>query len=110
MRRGLTLFLAAVGQEGAMRKGFLLLIVLATARAAFATTWTVPGLANITGRNQTHFSSDLKVLNPGAVAAVATFELVLLNSGDAPPAPVTRTIGTGATFVSINALHDLFGL
>lgn len=93
-----------------MRRTFFASLVLsAAAGSAAAATWSVPGLANISGRNNTHFSSDLKVLNRGTAPTTVRFEIILLSS-EAPPAPVTRTLGAGQTFVATNALQALFGL
>ena len=74
---------------------------------ASAATWTVPGLANAPGRNGTFFASELKLRNPGAAPATATFELLPIVGGAA--AAATRTIAPGETLVVPNALADLFG-
>lgn len=84
-----------------------LLSVLACG-GADAATWYVPGLANAVGKNGTHFSSDVKVLNRGSATTRLTFSLVPFSG--TPPAPVTRSVAPGETFVSTNALRELWGI
>ncbi|MCK6684335.1 MAG: hypothetical protein L6R30_18185 [Thermoanaerobaculia bacterium] len=87
---------------------FILAAVVAAllAAPAEAAVWYVPGVANANGRNDTHFSSDVKILNRDAVSALAVFELIP-SGGEAPP-PVSRPIAAGETFVSTNVLKSLW--
>ncbi|MCC6131617.1 MAG: hypothetical protein IT186_16995, partial [Acidobacteria bacterium] len=79
------------------------ILPLGTAEAA---VWYVPGVANANGRNDTHFSSDVKILNRDSVSALAVFELI--PSGSEAPPPVSRPIAAGETLVSTNVLKSLW--
>ncbi|MCC6131616.1 MAG: hypothetical protein IT186_16990 [Acidobacteria bacterium] len=90
--------------------------VLTAAVAAFlaapaeAAVWIVPGMTNITGINDTHFTSDLDILNRGVAAALLTFEYIpFAGQGDAP-ASVTRSVASGETLVLPNVLKSLWDL
>ncbi|MCK6681579.1 MAG: hypothetical protein L6R30_04065 [Thermoanaerobaculia bacterium] len=72
-----------------------------------AAVWYVPGVANAGGRNNTHFSSDVRILNRGTSTTMASFELI--PTGGPAPAPVSRPIAPGETFVSLNVLDALWG-
>ncbi len=68
----------------------------------------LPGVANTDGRNGTHYSSDVKILNRGLAAGSVIFELIPA-SGEAPP-PVWKTVQAGETLVTSNVLENLWGL
>src|SRR3979411_3228431 len=68
-----------------------------------ASTWTIPGVANAFGPNNTHFVSDLAITNPGNASMVAT---VTFLSGVLPPIDVT--LSAGQTVVYRNMLDQLW--
>ncbi len=84
-------------------------LLFLSASSAGAAVWYVPGTANISGRNGTHFSSDLEILNRGSAPTLLTFDFVAL-SGAAPPASVKQPVLPGETFVATNALAGLWSL
>ncbi len=90
-----------------------LLAVLALGAAAGLeaadVTFLVPGMANASGLNGTHFASDLSIRNEGSGTATVTFELLPPLGGTAP-APSTRSVGPGETLTIPNVLATLFGL
>ena len=70
-----------------------------------ASTWTIPGIANAFGVNNTHFVSDLAITNRGNNSTVAT--LSFLPTG-LPPKDVT--IAAGQTLAYRNILDQLWGV
>jgi hypothetical protein len=86
---------------------FLILAVLFPSLPGEGATWIVPGLSNAPGRNETFFTSDLKLRNPGSATAEVTFELMPYVGSAVQPA--TRTIVAGETLVLPNAIKDLWG-
>src|ERR1700694_331705 len=54
-----------------------------------ASTWTIPGVANAFGANNTHFVSDLAITNPGngSTIATVTFLATELPAIDVPLGP-----------------------
>src|SRR5258706_1634106 len=95
-------------EHSTMRKaavlGVAFLSVLATGLSVEASTWTIPGIVNVGGLNNTHFVSDLAVTNPGTIPAVVS--LVFLPAG-LPSKQVT--LGAGQTIVYRNVLDQLWG-
>lgn len=70
-----------------------------------ASTWTIPGIANVAGANNTHFVSDLAITNPGNTPVAAT--LTFLPEG---LPPVAVTLGANQTVAYRNILQQLWGV
>ena len=101
--------LTGVAPRHGGRPAIAFVAALAAAAPAGALTWSVPGLANVSGKNKTHFASDLRVVNQGPAPALVRLELVPVGGG-AAPAPVTRTVLPAETLVLDNALLTLWNL
>jgi hypothetical protein len=83
----------------------VLLCVLSTGISVEASTWTIPGIANAYGANNTHFVSDLAITNPGNASVITT--LSFLPTG--LPA-IDVSIGAGQTVAYRNILDQLWGV
>jgi hypothetical protein len=70
-----------------------------------ASTWTIPGVANVPGQNGTRFVSDVAVTNAGG--APATVTVTFLPSGTYPAVPTL--LAPGQTVVWRNVLQQLWG-
>src|SRR3979411_846343 len=70
-----------------------------------ASSWTIPGVANAFGANNTHFVSDLAITNPGNASAVGT--VTFLSTG---LPPINVTLGPGQTVAYRNILDQLWGV
>lgn len=93
------------------RLGLLLFVAVAAtglSPLSEAAVWYLPGVANAGGRNGTHFSSEVRVLNRGEKAAQLRFEFVPI--GGASPDPVTRELAPGSTLAFYNVLRELWDL
>jgi len=84
-------------------RGLLLPALLAMPLSA--ADWTIPGLANASGLNDTRFVSDLSVTNPGLAAAQVKISFL-----PAGPAPSALSLQPGETASYRNVLQTLFGL
>jgi hypothetical protein len=83
----------------------LLLAVVMAAPIWAQSVWTVPGVANAGGVNNTRFVSDLTISNPGAAGTQAAISFL------PSPGPNTKsiTLSGGETVVYRNVLDSLFG-
>src|SRR5262249_5469038 len=67
--------------------------------------WSIPGIVNTSGLNNTHFVSDVALTNPGTVAANVTITLVAPGGG-----PRNLSLGAGQTVVYRDVVGGLFAL
>ena len=83
---------------------FVLLCALSLGMPVEASTWTIPGIVNVGGLNNTHFVSDIAITNPGTVPVIAT--LVFLPAGLADK---QVSLGAGQTVVYVVILAAAWG-
>jgi hypothetical protein len=96
-------------KRGDVRFFFLVLAiwpsVLKAQGSPTVATWTIPGIANVAGQNNTHFVSDVAVTNPGSAPAPAYVSFI--PSGAYASVPVF--LAPGQTVVWKNVLQQLWG-
>ena len=86
--------------------GALLAVLFCAPPLLADSTWTIPGIVNAGGLNNTRFVSDLAITNPGTAAAQVTISFIP-SSG---PNPKSVTLNAGETVVYRNVVDSLFGL
>jgi hypothetical protein len=86
--------------------GLLAAVVLLIACPASAQlVWTIPGIVNAGGLNNTRFVSDFTATNPGTAAAQMTIDFFPSST----PNPKSVTLSPGQTIVYRNIVDSLFG-
>jgi hypothetical protein len=83
----------------------LAISVIGAEPPAAASSWTIPGIVNASGLNNTHFVSDVAITNPGTLPTRATLSFFPSSS----PAR-TVTLGAGETVVTRDVAGGQFGL
>jgi len=79
-------------------------LFLAT-RLGAESVWTIPGIVNARGLNNTRFVSDLTATNPGTSAVEITISFLPASS----PNTKNVTLNAGETIVYRNVVDSLFG-
>lgn len=84
-------------------------VCLLIAPAAKALSWIIPGVANMSGANQTFFSSDLTIVNPTGAATSIRLSFIP-PAGVSAPEPKSYSLGAGQTLSFASVLWVLWGL
>ena len=80
-------------------------VLMAASPASAQLVWTIPGIVNVGGLNNTRFVSDVTMTNPGATATQVTVSFI------PSPAPNAKgvTLNAGETRAYRNVVDSLFG-
>jgi hypothetical protein len=84
---------------------FAAAIVLLAPPVSAQTIWTIPGIVNAGGLNNTRFVSDLTVTNPGTTATQVMVSFIPSSTSNAK----NVTLNAGETLVYRNVVDSLFG-
>ncbi len=87
------------------RESLAAVVLLLACPASAQSTWTIPGIVNAGGLNNTRFVSDVMMTNPGATATEVTISFVPSSTSNAR----TVTLNAGETLVYRNVVDSLFG-
>jgi hypothetical protein len=91
---------------GRLASGFLAAVILLLAPPASAQlVWTIPGIVNAGGLNNTRFVSDVTMTNPGTTATQVTISFIPSSTSNAK----SVTLNAGETLAYRNVVELLFG-
>ncbi len=89
-----------------LASGSLASVVLLLAHPASAqSVWTIPGIVNVGGLNNTRFVSDVAMTNPGTAATQVSISFIPSSTANAK----SVTLNAGETLVYRNVVDSLFG-